>query len=396
MVDTKTALEYALAFLTLFATVFFLLVFLENRSRIQESPKPPKKLPSLTILIPAYNEEATIGATIESALNAKWPGARKQIVVIDDGSKDNTLKIARSFAKKGVLVLHQTNGGKGKALNNGLKHADTMMVATMDSDSYMDPHALLKLVGYFADSKVGAVTPLMKVWQPKNTLEKFQRIEYLLTVFSRKLLSFINSINVTPGPLSMFRKSVFDHVGGYDERNILEDQEMAMRIQAHQYQIASSMDAVVYTSVPSTLRELIKQRVRWHRGGIRNILKHHYLVSPKYGDFGVLVMPLAIISILALFVVFGLALFSLFSGTPNAFLSYGVQGLIFGLTPLHVLSAIILISTIVWSYVGIRQLQGETLSAPFLALYLLLYAPLITLFWLVTLFKEITREKLRW
>ena len=396
MADIKTILEYGLAFLTLFATVFFLLVFLENKDRVRESPKAPKKLPSLTILIPAFNEEKTIAATIESALEARWPGARKKIVVIDDGSKDNTLSIAKSYAKRGVLVLHQENGGKGRALNHGLEHAHTEMVATMDSDSYMEKDALLKLVGYFADPTVGAVTPLMKVWQPKNTLQKFQRIEYLLTVFSRKLLSFINSINVTPGPLSMFRKSVFDHVGGYDERNILEDQEMAMRIQAHQYKIASSMDAVVYTAVPESLGDLIGQRVRWHRGGIRNILKHSYLVSPKYGDFGILVMPLAIISILALFIVFGLAVYSLLAGAPNVLIAYGVQGLIFGLTPLHVLSAIILVSTIVWSYVGIRQLQGETLSAPFLALYLILYAPLITLFWLVTAVKEIKGEKLRW
>ncbi len=394
--DLKTILEYGLAFVTLFATVFFLLVFLENKDRVRESPRPPKKIPSLTILIPAYNEEDTIAATIESALHAKWPGARKKIIVIDDGSKDHTLKIAKSYSKKGVLVLHQPNGGKGRALNHGLKHADTEMVATMDSDSYMEKDALLKLVGYFADPHVGAVTPLMKVWEPKNTLQKFQRIEYLLTVFSRKLLSFINGINVTPGPLSMFRKSVFDHVGGYDERNILEDQEMAMRIQAHQYTIASSMDAVVYTAVPTSLSDLINQRVRWHRGGIRNILKHHYLVSPKYGDFGILVMPLAILSIFSLFIVFGLALYSLLSGAPNLLLAYGVDGLLFGLKPLHVLSVIILVSSIVWCYVGIRQLQGETLSAPFLALYLVLYAPLITLFWLVTAVKEIKGEKLRW
>lgn len=396
MLSLKEGLEYGLAFLTLFATVFFLLVFLENKGRVRESPKPPKKLPSLSILIPAYNEEETIAATIESALKAFWPGAEKNIIVIDDGSTDSTLEIARGFAKNGVLVLHQKNAGKGRALNNGLKRTDSEFVATLDSDSYIQKDALLKLVGYFADPQVGAVTPLMKVSRPKNTLQKFQRIEYLLTVFSRKLLSFINAINVTPGPLSMFRKSVFDAVGGYDERNILEDQEMAMRIQAHQYKIASSMDAVVFTSVPETLGDLVKQRVRWHRGGIRNILKHRYLVSPKYGDFGVLVMPLAIISIFALFLVFGLAISSLFSGTPNAFLTYGVDGLLFGLKPLHVLSVIILVSTVVWSYIGIRQLQGETLSAPFLALYLVVYAPLITLFWIVTLFKEIKGEKLRW
>ncbi len=395
MVSLKEFLEYGLAFLTLFATVFFLLVFLENRSRVRESPNFPKKLPSLTILIPAYNEEATIGKTIVSALDARYPGGLKKIIVIDDGSTDRTLSIARRFSGK-ITVLHQENGGKGKALNVGLRHVRTELVATLDSDSYLEKGALLKMVGYFSDPSVGAVTSLMKVWQPKNTLQHFQRIEYLLTVFSRKLLSFINAINVTPGPLSMFRKSVFDQVGGYDEKNILEDQEMAMRIQAHQYRIASSMDATVFTAVPDTLSALVRQRVRWHRGGLRNILKHHYLVSPAYGDFGVLVMPLAILSILALFVVFGLAIYSLVSGSGNSFLQYGLSSFYFGLTPLHVLSAIIFVSTLLWTFIGLRQLKGETASAPFLLLYLLLYAPLITLFWLVTAYKELKGEKLRW
>ncbi|MBI5036128.1 glycosyltransferase family 2 protein [Candidatus Micrarchaeota archaeon] len=395
MITIKALLEYGLAFLTLFATIFFLIVFLENYKRVKESPKPPKKLPSITIIIPAYNEEKTIAATIRSAIEAKYASGKKKIIVVDDGSTDGTLKVAKGFSNK-VKVLHQKNGGKASALNNALGHVDTELVATLDSDSFMTKDALLKLVGYFKDGEVGAVASLMKVYEPKNLLEKFQRVEYLLTVFSRKLLSFINAINVTPGPLSVFRRSVFDKVGGYDESNILEDQEMAMRIQANQYKIASSMDAVVYTVVPKTLGALIRQRVRWHRGGIRNILKHYYLVSPKYGDFGVIVMPLAIISIFALFLVFGLAAYSLLSGSANALLEYGLKSVYLGLTPLHVLSALIFIATITWTLIGLKQLKGEVLSLPFLILYLVLYAPLITLFWMVTAFRELKREKLRW
>jgi cellulose synthase/poly-beta-1,6-N-acetylglucosamine synthase-like glycosyltransferase len=227
-------------------------------------------------------------------------------------------------------------------------------------------------------------------------IEKFQRIEYLLTVFSRKLQSFIHSVNVTPGPLSLFRRSIFNKVGGYDEHNILEDQEMAMRIQGHQYEIASSLDAIVYTRVPDNFSDLISQRVRWHRGGVRNILKHHYLVSPKYGDFGILVMPLAILSIFMVFVVLALATFTILTGAFGELFRFGLDKLYIGITPLHVLSLIIFIATVSWAYLGIRQIKGEHLSAPFLALYLIVYTPLITLFWVVTAIKEIRREKLKW
>lgn len=396
--DIRLALAYGLSFMTLFATVFFLLVYLENHGRVRETPKPPKKLPSLTIIIPAYNEEDGIAHTIQSALDARYPGGTKNIIVVDDGSNDKTAAIAAGFAKKhkNVALMRQKNAGKARALNNALSKTKTELVATLDADSFMEKDALLHMVGYFSDKKVAAVTPLMKVHEPKNVLEKLQRVEYLLTVFSRKLQSFIHSVTVTPGPLSVFRRSVFDEVGGYDEGNILEDQEMAYRIQGKQYHIASSLDAIVYTRVPNTLKALVNQRVRWHRGGIRNIIKHSYLLSPKYGDFGLLVMPLAILSIFAVFIVFLLGVYAVLSGTVGELFAYGLENIYLGLTPLHVLGVLIFLATVAWAYIGIRQMQGERLSTPTLALYLLIYTPLITYFWLVTAFREIKREKLRW
>ncbi|MBI4361006.1 glycosyltransferase family 2 protein [Candidatus Micrarchaeota archaeon] len=396
--EIRLLLAYGLSFLTLFATVFFILVYLENRERVRESPKPPKKLPSLTIIIPAYNEEDGLAQTIQSVLDVDYKKGVKNIIVVDDGSKDRTPMIARPFAEKhkNVTLIRQKNAGKARALNNALSKTKTELVATLDADSFIQKDALLHMVGYFSDPKVAAVTPLMKVYQPKTVLEKLQRVEYLLTVFSRKLQSFIHSVTVTPGPLSMFRRNVFDEVGGYDEGNILEDQEMAYRIQGHQYQIASSLDAVVYTRVPKTLNALVNQRVRWHRGGIRNIIKHWYLVSPKYGDFGLLVMPLAILSIFAVFIVFLLMLYAVFSGTVGELFAYGLENIYLGLTPLHVLGVLIFTATVAWAYLGIRQMQGERLSTPVLALYLLIYTPLITFFWLVTAFRELRREKLKW
>ncbi|MEK6923779.1 MAG: glycosyltransferase [Candidatus Micrarchaeota archaeon] len=390
--DLAVAFEYGLAFLTIFVTVFFLLVLLENRGELNRRLALPRRLPLVSIIIPAFNEEESIEATIESALAADYP--RKQIIVVDDGSTDGTLRIARRFARCGVLVLHQPNRGKGAALNLGLGHARGELVATLDSDSFLEKDSLRKMLPFFSNPRVGAVTSVMKVHEPRTPLQRLQRLEYLVTVFNRRLLSFINAINVTPGPLSMFRRKVFDKVGRYDERNILEDQEMALRIQAADYEIASSMDAVVYTRVPSTLQQLTRQRVRWHRGGIRNMLKHYYLVNPRYGDFGLFVMPLGIFSVFALFAVFAVAISALLSGSP--FLQYGLDAVFYSLTPLHFLSAIIFVGTVGWAYVGVKSIEGEGVNPVELMAYVLLYAPLITLFWVVTVFKELKREKLRW
>ena len=396
MIGIREFFEYGIAFLTIFITVFFLIIFLENQGRIRHSPKPPRLLPSLTIIIPAYNEEETIAGTIESALNARYAPGSKKVIVVDDGSTDQTLSVARRYAKKGVLVLHQENRGKAAALNNALGKAGTELVATLDSDSYIEKDALLKMVGFFNDAEVGAVTSVMKVWKPRTTLEKLQRMEYLLMVFSRRLLSFIDSVNVTPGPLSIFRKRVFDAIGGYDEGSILEDQEFGMRMQAHNYRIASSMEAVVYTVVPKTFGDLISQRVRWHRGGVRNLLKHHRLISPRYGDFGTLVMPFAILSIAVLFILFFLLSLSILNNSFTELFRGGFDTFYLGLKPIHLISIIIVLGSIAWVSIGIRQLEGEPLSPHWLIIYLLLYAPLVTLFWLVTAYREMRGERLGW
>ncbi|NUN11922.1 glycosyltransferase family 2 protein [Candidatus Micrarchaeota archaeon] len=393
-IDLKSFLEYALAFLTIFVTVLFLLVFLKNRKNISFTPEA-KKLRSITVLIPTFNDGETIKETIESVLKVDYPRNLLEVIVINDGSTDDTLEKLKSFGKK-ITLLNKTNGGKANALNLGLKHAKGEIIATLDSDSYVAEDSFKKMIGFFDDESVGAVTSNMKVWKPSRFIEKLQNVEYILTVFSRRLLSFLDAINVTPGPLSMIRKKVFDQIGGYDEQNILEDQEIALRIQAHHWRIEASLEAKVYTATPKTFSGLVRQRVRWHRGGIRNIVKHYYLVGRNYGDFGVMFMPLGIITIFVLFAVFAVFFYSLFNGfAPLELLSFGTESLWLGLTPIHVISFIIFAISIVWMFIGLSNMK-ETVSIPYLLLYLIVYAPIVTLFWVVTLWKELTRQKLEW
>ncbi|MBW2997811.1 glycosyltransferase family 2 protein, partial [Candidatus Woesearchaeota archaeon] len=195
---------YTVSYFGLFTAVFFLLTLIENRKMIK-NPRPPKQLPKVTVMVPACNEEKCLAKTVRSLLQLKYPKEKLQIIVIDDGSKDRTLKIARGFEKDGVLVLTKPNGGKGTALNMGLKHTKGEFVACLDADSVVDPDALLKMLGYFSKKSVMAVTPSLKCTEPTTIWQKIQVVEFLLGVYLRKVFAYLGSIHVTPGPFTVFR-----------------------------------------------------------------------------------------------------------------------------------------------------------------------------------------------
>ncbi|MFH1106777.1 MAG: glycosyltransferase family 2 protein [Candidatus Micrarchaeota archaeon] len=393
----KSAIEYFASFLTLYFSVFFLIIFLQNRGRLHENPRPPKSLPSLTLVIPAYNEGTTLAKSIESALACDYPRKELEIIVVDDGSRDATLAIAKSYASRGVRAVTKKNGGKASALNLALKEAKGEFFATLDADSYMEKDGLRKMMGYFAEKDVGAVTSVMKVWRQETFWQKLQGVEYLVAVFTRRLQSFMDAINVTPGPLSIFKTRVLRDLGGFDEGNLLEDQEMALRLQEHHYRIKSSTNAIVYTDVPPGFFSLLRQRLRWYRGGMRNFISHYYMVSPRYGDFGVFFMPFAIVSIFVLFAVISFIVYSFATGFPlAAYFKYGWQAVVYSVTPLQLISVAILAFVSLYTYLGLRFIEREFISVPVLLVYLIFYTPVIILFWAVSFLQELLFVKLKW
>ncbi len=395
-VDTSV-LEYGVAFITLYVLVVFILVLMQNFSEVSRAPKPPRKLPSLTVLIPAFNEQETIAKCIESVLDAAYPKKLLEVIVINDGSTDSTLQIAKRYQKNGVKVIDKKNSGKADSLNAGLKIAKGEYVATLDSDSFIDKDAFKQMLGHFESKDVAAVTSVLRVYEPRNILQEFQKVEYLYMVFTRKLLSFMDSVTVTPGPMSLFRREVFRKVGDFDATCMLEDQEMAFRLQKNNYRIASSMSATVSTVVPSDLKGLLRQRIRWNRGGLRNLIKHYYLVSPKYGDFGLFTIPVAMISIVMIFLLFSLAVFfTLTSSLFSDLMDYGPDILFFSISGVQVLAAFILILTFVWLLYGFALFRKENVSLKSILVYLLVYTPLMMFFWLAAAFKEVRHEALKW
>jgi poly-beta-1,6-N-acetyl-D-glucosamine synthase len=274
--DFGTVLIWVVAYFGLFTGTFFLLTLWENPKRLR-NPRLPEDLPSVTVAVPAYNEEKTIAKTVESLLALDYPKRLLKIMVIDDGSTDRTYEVAMRFEKRGVTVLTKKNSGKAAALNLAISRTDTELFGALDADSFVSPRALKRMVGYFRDSDVMAVTPSLVVHRPESALQKVQYIEYMIGIFLRKVFAYLDSIHVTPGPFTIYRKSFFDRHGGYDENNLTEDIEVALRMQKKGYRIENSVNATVYTVSPSKFTPLLRQRLRWYIGFTENVARYREL-----------------------------------------------------------------------------------------------------------------------
>ncbi len=299
MVIIRNLLIYISVYIGLFAIAFYFLSFIkrkkENPAEIKE-----KELPKVSIIIPAWNEEKGIAGTIESAIKLDYPKNKLEIVVIDDGSKDNTYQAAKKFESKIVKVFkNPKNMGKGATMNRGIKMSKGEVIVTMDADNIVVKGDILKkMVSNFSDSNVMCVAPTTAIYQPKGILQRVQQVEYLLGTFLRKAFSSMNSIHITSGAFSVYRKSFFDAYGWFDETAITEDMEMALRIQYKNGKIVNDLRAIAYTVAPNKFVPLMKQRRRWYTGLIKCLWRYRILFSKKYGAMGIIVLPVALITVL--------------------------------------------------------------------------------------------------
>jgi cellulose synthase/poly-beta-1,6-N-acetylglucosamine synthase-like glycosyltransferase len=393
--DPVSFLNYLIAFFTLFVTSVFILIFLTYRNRDIRKATISKKTPLVSIIIPAYNESDYVSKCLHSVLSMDYPADKLDVIVVDDGSTDETYAVARAFERDNVRVFTKKNGGKGAALNFGISKAKGEFIATMDADSYPTKKTIRQILPYFDDPEVMAVTPAIKIRQSDSLIKEIQRVEYLLILFSRKILSFIDSVPVTPGPFSMFRATVFDKVGGFDEHNLVEDVEIALRIQAANYKIRSSLVADVYTEPPGNVNDLMKQRVRWQRGGIRNYWKYRFLIKPEYGDFGMYFVPLNFASLIALFLLVGLMLYSFVSAPYyTRYIWFDVIGLDVGLFTF--IGAFVVLSSAMFLHMAVTSFENEKVRLRYLISFLVLYWFLTVGYNFLFVLKELRREKAAW
>lgn len=295
-----TIFLYSFLFLVVYFQVFLILTLIENRENLDATGTDTlQRKPTVTIIVPIFNEEKTVVKTVLSLLDLNYPKDKLFVMVVDDGSKDSSWNVVQQFKDNPQVLLHKKeNGGKYTALNYAIEHATSELIGCLDADSFVDREALNHMMPYFDDPQVAAVTPSLKIQNPDSILSMVQSAEYSMGVFTRKILGLLDAQYVTPGPFSIFRREIFKTVGMYRHAHNTEDLEMALRLQEHNYLIRNAHKAVVYTVGPRTLYKLYKQRVRWTGGFIQNTLDYKRMIlNPKYGNLGILILPLAMYSI---------------------------------------------------------------------------------------------------
>jgi cellulose synthase/poly-beta-1,6-N-acetylglucosamine synthase-like glycosyltransferase len=320
-----TSLVYILLYISLYFEVFLLLSFMAHKRHSTELNTADNSLkysdlPTATVIVPCYNEQKTLAGTLESLLTLDYPTDKLNITVVNDGSKDNTLQIAQEYARKykQVRVLDKENGGKASAMNLAIRECDTELVGCLDADSFVDPDAMMLIAHRFEENpEISAVTPAVLVHNPINILQKMQRAEYMIGVFMRRVFSIIDSIIVTPGPFSIFRREHILSIS-QDSNNVwqhahgTEDFEMGLRLQSKFKKIANEPRAQVLTISPNTVYSLYRQRLRWVYGFLMNAYDYKYMIlNHKYSNVGMFVLPTALFSVFGAIYMFALFIFNI-------------------------------------------------------------------------------------
>lgn len=295
--------NYALMAVTIYLMVFLLLLILRYAVLIlysfmdhleslfnRRNAPPPKfreetNLPLVTLVVPAFNEGLVIQPAVRSLLALDYPNY--EIIVIDDGSTDDTYEKAMVVARESrdvpVRVVTKRNGGKAQALNTGMSLARGEFIVNMDGDTKLSGNALRVCIRHFENPRIGAVAGNVKVLNRENIWSRIQALEYVEGLaMARKAQSFMRTVNIIPGPLGMFRKSVLQQVGGYDHDTFAEDCDLTLKLLMRGWHIAYEPNAIAWVETPTRLLDLLKQRYRWTRGILQATSKHsHALWQPR-------------------------------------------------------------------------------------------------------------------
>ncbi len=309
MPEFLTIVFFVYIFIAFYFFFLFSLIYISNRKRFFSYPEISREY-SLNMVIPCYNEQENIVESVKSLLNSDYRGLKK-IIVVDDCSTDNSYEIIKKFAgkyPKVIVVRTPKNTGRASgAKNYGTKFSDSELIGFTDADSFPQKESIRKMIGFFDDEKIAAVTPMILVKGRNKFIEKLQSIEYKIISFTRRLLGFVDAVYVTPGPLAIYKRKYFDEVGGFDEGNLTEDIEITWHLISEGYNVGMCNLARVYTIAPNNLKEWFNQRIRWNLGGIQTISKYKKSFL-KRGMLGNFVLPLFVSSwILAVFGIFVLA-----------------------------------------------------------------------------------------
>lgn len=278
-----------------------LLFFLYLHARTNLFAYPASKPEPVSIIVPCYNAEKSIGGVIASLQKLNYPKDMIEIIVVDDRSKDNSTEVVRQHMRRDsrirLIVNSRNSGGAAEPTNIGIKHAKHGYIVVADDDSTPEPEALRKMMGFIQqDRKVAAVTCSVLAKGSKTFMQRLQEIEYVIIAWNRKLLDSVDSVYVTPGPFALYRKAALLQVGLFDTKNMTQDIEIVWRLMSHGYVARMCLAAQVHSETPRTLRAWFKQRVRWNIGGAQTLIKYRKTVFRK-GMLGAFIIPFFSISL---------------------------------------------------------------------------------------------------
>ncbi|HKS26064.1 MAG TPA: glycosyltransferase [Thermoanaerobaculia bacterium] len=269
----------------IFVTVLALLAKVrERRTKYDMSYRP-----SVSVVIAAFNEEKVIASTIRAVLANRYEPL--EIIVVDDGSRDDTSgEVLRTFGDR-VKLIRQENAGKAPALNRGIAEATGEILVSLDADTIFMQNTIALLVRHFADPLVGGVAGNVKVGNRMNPLTHWQSIEYITSQnLDRRAYATINSVTVVPGAVGAWRREAIVQAGGYLNDTMAEDMDLTWRVRRIGWKIETDSDAIGYTEAPDSFRSLFKQRFRWAFGTLQSLWKHRRAIG-RYGWFGWVMLP---------------------------------------------------------------------------------------------------------
>jgi len=392
-------LAYPFLFIALYFESFLLVTFLSKPAREHRLETVVQSTPQVAIIVPCWNEETTIAGTVESLLALEYPKDKLSLILVDDGSTDGTPAVVDQFSTHPqITALHKKNGGKFTAMNLGIEHAkDAELIGFLDADSFVAPDSLREIVAAFNDPSIAAVTASMSIHKPRTIFQRMQYAEYSLAITLRHTFASVNGLYVTPGPFSFYRRSIFADIGLFKRAYLAEDMEMTMRMQRAGLRIGNALRARVYTKGPPTLAKLVKQRVRWTTGFLRNVFFDYrdLLGNRKNSVLGLLVLPLGIIAIGSGIFLFFLSVFQITVRAIHAFSLMQVVPLSYAfswhssftwfylpVTALTLLGGFVIISTFVWMAIGKRASKTPGKLGLNMVFYFLLYG-IVAPLWLM-------------
>jgi len=234
----------------------------------------------VTVMIPAFNEATVIERAVRGVLASA--NVRIEVIVIDDGSTDGTSDVIRAAFSDDprVRLLTLENGGKARALNEGLALATGEIVIALDADTQFEPTTIARLARWFVDPELGAVAGNAKVGNRVNIVTKWQALEYITAQnLERRALASLDAMTVVPGAVGAWRLSAILQVGGYPDDTLAEDQDLTIAIQRAGWKVHYDQYAIAWTESPESMAGLAKQRFRWAFGTLQCLWKHGRVIS---------------------------------------------------------------------------------------------------------------------